>query len=372
MKKKLAQRIRIFAFIPRTSIGVIMLCLAAFGQSDRGTITGTITDPAGAVVANAPIKVLNAATGATYQAASTATGNYTLSQLPTGIYELDLTVPGFKHYVRKNIEVPVAQTIRLDVALEIGAASDSVTVTEAAPLLKTESGELSHNVSTERMNSLPVLSIGATTAGLRNVYSSIQLIPGATYNADQTVRINGMVGNSQSMLIEGQDASNRIYSQNQSTIQPSVDSVQEVAIQTSNFAAEFGQAGGGVFNLTMKSGTNQYHGTAYDYFVNEALNAGQSWTDDGSGGHLRNRQRRNDWGFTFGGPIRIPHVYNGRDKSFFLFNFERYQEDNLITNRISSVPTAAYRAGNFATARLTRNLCPAATPNCDPLGRPII
>ena len=355
----------------KTTLILSLLCVIASGQSDRGTITGTISDPAGAVVPGAPIEVHNVATGATFQAGSSQTGNYTLAQLPTGTYEMELTVPGFKHYVRKNIEVPVAQTIRLDVVLEVGATSDSVTVTDAAPLLKTESGELSHNVATERLNSLPVLSIGSTTAGLRNVYSSIQLIPGATYNADTTVRINGMIGNSQSVLIEGQDASNRIFSQNQSTIQPSVDSVQEVAIQTSNFAAEFGQAGGGVFNLTMKYGTNQYHGTAYDYFVNEFLNAGQSWTDDGSGNLLRNRQRRNDWGFTFGGPIRVPRVYNGRDKTFFLFNFERYQEDNLITNKIVTVPTLQYRLGNFAAARLTRNLCPAATPNCDPLGRPI-
>src|SRR5579871_2359503 len=350
-----------------------VFCLfAAFAQSDRGTITGTIIDPAGAVVAAAPIEVRNVATGATYQAASTPTGNYTLAQLPTGTYEMSITVPGFKRYVRQNIEVPVAQTIRLDVTLEVGANTESVTVSASAPLLKTESGELSHNVETERLNNLPVLSIGSTTAGLRNVYSSIQLIPGATYNADATVRINGQLANSQSMRIEGQDASNRIYSQNQSTIQPSVDAVQEVAIQTSNFAAEYGQAGGGVFNLTMKSGTNQFHGTGYEYFVNEALNAGQSYTSDGSGHHLRNRQRRNDWGFTFGGPVWIPHVYNGHDKTFFFFNLERYQEDNLITNRIITVPTAAYRAGNFGTALLGRNLCPAATPNCDPLGRPII
>src|SRR5258708_3850599 len=128
-------------------IGFAVLCSAVLGQSDRGTITGTITDPAGAVVASAPIDIRNVAPGATYQAASTATGNYTLAQLPTGGYEMSLTVPGFKRYVRKNIELPVAQTIRLDVTLEVGTASDSVTVTEAAPLLKTESGELSHNVT---------------------------------------------------------------------------------------------------------------------------------------------------------------------------------------------------------------------------------
>lgn len=356
----------------KVTVVLATLCLVVFGQSDRGTITGTVVDPAGAVLIDVPIEVRNVDTGATYQAATTATGNYTMPQLPTGKYEMTVTATGFKRYVRQSIELPVAQTIRIDVALELGTSTESVTVTDTAALLKTESGELSHNVATDRLNNLPVLTIGATTAGLRNVYSSIQLIPGATFNSDQTVRVNGMIGNSQSMRIEGQDSSNRIYSQNQSTMQPSVDAIQEVAIQTSNFAAEFGQAGGGVFNLTMKSGTNQYHGSAYEYFVNEFLNAGQPFTDDGNGNLLRNRQRRHDFGFTFGGPIDIPKVYDGHDKTFFFFNFERFREDNLITNRIISVPTAAYRNGDFATARLTRNLCPAANPGCDPLGNPII
>ena len=103
-----------------------------------------------------------------------------------------------------------------------------------------------------------------------------------------------------------------------STTEPSVEAVQEVAVQTSNYAAEFGQAGGGLFNFTMKSGTNQFHGSGYDYFVNEALNAGTPFTNDGNGHLLRPRQRRNDYGFSVGGPVWIPKVYNGHDKTFLL------------------------------------------------------
>src|SRR3954467_11812122 len=181
----------------RLSILALGLSLAAFAQSDRGTITGTIIDPAGAVVAAAPIEIRNVENGAVYQAASSATGNYTLAQLPAGQYELSVSVAGFKKYVRRSLVVGVAQTFRVDVTLEVGSAAESVTVTEAAPLLKTESGELSHNVTTDRMNNLPVLTIGATSSGLRNPYSAMQLIPGTSFTSDSVVRVNGMIGNSQ-------------------------------------------------------------------------------------------------------------------------------------------------------------------------------
>src|SRR5579871_1591099 len=157
----------------------VFLCAGALAQSDRGTITGTIADPAGAIIANAPVEVRNAETGATYQVAASATGNYVV-QLPAGNYELSVLVPGFKKFVRQNLAVPVAQTLRIDVTLEIGSNAESVTVTEAAPLLKTESGELSHNVATETLNSLPVLGIGASAgvAGIRNPYAVLQVLPG--------------------------------------------------------------------------------------------------------------------------------------------------------------------------------------------------
>jgi hypothetical protein len=143
----------------------------AFAQNDRGTITGTVADPAGAVVANAAIEAKHVDTGALYQAASTETGNYTLAQLPAGQYELSVTVAGFKKYVRQGLTVQVAQTLRIDVALEVGAASESVTVQADASLLKTESGELSHTIPTARLDELPVLGIGAQSAstwGIRN------------------------------------------------------------------------------------------------------------------------------------------------------------------------------------------------------------
>ena len=350
-----------------------LLVLSAFAQSDRGTITGTVSDPSGAVVANAPISAKQLETGATFEAGTSATGNYTLSQLPTGTYELTVTVPGFKRFVRQNLALPVAQTLRIDVVLEVGSNAEAVTVTEAAPLLKTESGELSHNVTTESMDNLPVLGIGAAAsgAGIRNPYAVLQLLPGADWRPDTSIRLNGMPSNTEAMRIEGQDSTNGlIYTQ--SMTQPSVDAIQEFAVETSNFAPEFGQVGGGYFNVTMKSGTNTYHGSGYEYFVNEALNAGTPFTNDGHGHLVRNRQRRNDFGFTLGGPVLIPKIFNGHDKLFFFFNFEQYRETVINSTTPTTVPTLQYRAGNFTQALTGRNLCPTTNTGCDPLGRPIM
>ncbi len=337
----------------------LLAAVAAFAQSDRGTITGTVTDPAGAVVPNASLEAKNVQTGAVYQAASTQTGNYTIAELPVGQYTLTATAAGFKKYSHENLTVPAAQTIRVDVALQVGSASESVTVSAEASLLKTESGEMSHNVNVERLDELPILGTGSSQAGssgIRNPYAVTQLVPGALWTANNTVRINGAPGNSQALRIEGQDATLGFANWASQESQPSVDAIEEFAVQTSNYAAEFGQAGGGLFNVTMKSGTNDFHGTAYDYFVNEALNAGQPFTNDGKGHLLRPVARHNDYGFTVGGPVWIPKVYNGHDKTFFFFNWEQYLESNFINNQFLTVPTDAYRNGDFSGLLTGRTL----------------
>ena len=347
---------------------LVSLCvsvIAAFAQTDRGTITGTISDPAGAVVPGAVVTAKNSDTGETYQVGTSATGNYTLGQMPVGTYGVTVTVPGFKSSVRPGIIVSVAATVRVDFTLEVGAASESVTVEAAAPLLKTESGELSHTVDTSRMDNLPIYTLTGTGNGIgniRNPLAATELLPGASFQGDTELRINGMPSSTAAIRIEGQDATNGMWRQLTQATQASVDSIQEVAVQTSNFDAEYGQVGGGYFNFTMKSGTNQIHGSAYDYLDNTALNAGTPFTNDGHGNLLRNAVHRNDFGGTIGGPVVLPH-YNGRDKTFFFVNFEQFRENQFIVNGVSNVPTAAYRAGDFAGATF-----PFPTPP-DPLNR---
>ncbi len=300
------------------SVCLLFALRVAFAQGDRGTITGTVSDPAGAVVAGAAIEAREVETGVVSQAVSTSTGNYTVSQLPAGSYELTVAVPGFKKYVRQNLLLQVAQVLRIDVSLEVGAATESVTVSEAAPLLKTESGELSHNVSTDTVDNLPILGIGSSMAGssaIRNPQAVAYLLPGAYVAPNSQMRVNGAPGNTASYRLEGQDASNGQVPATQAQVQPSVDAIQEVTVQTSNFSAEYGQVGGGFFNYTMKSGTNQLHGSVYDYFVNEAFNANTPWVN------AKPVSRRHDYGATVGGPVVLPKIYNGHDKTFFFFNW---------------------------------------------------
>jgi hypothetical protein len=358
---------------------LFLVCGNTFAQSDRGTVTGTIADPAGAVVAGAKVEARNVDTGTVYEVASTGTGNYTLSQLPAAAYELTVTVSGFKKFIRENLVVSVAGTLRVDVTLEVGATTDSVTVTEAGTLLKTDSSELSHNMTTDRVDNLPVINLGfgAGVGNVRNPLQAINLIPGSAFANDNTLRVNGMPANTQSIRIEGQDATNGQHREFNQVTQASLDAIQEVTVQVSNFAAEYGQAGGGYFNYTMKSGTNSFHGSGYDYFVNEILNAGRPFTDAGvsnslkAGQHIRDTQRRNNYGVTFGGPVVIPKLYNGHDKTFFFFNFEQFRESQTVASGLTTVPTLAYRRGDFSAATINP-LTIGGQPAIDALGRPLI
>jgi outer membrane receptor protein involved in Fe transport len=345
-----------------------------FAQSDRGTITGTVSDPAGAVVATAPVEARNTDTGATYPVATSATGNYTIAQLPAGTYELSVTSAGFKKFIRTGLTVQAAQTIRIDATLEVGSATDSVTINAEAPLLKTESGELSNTIATQTLDTLPLLSIGTNSSGIRNPFNMVALLPGAYYQPSPpftgpVVRINGSPSGSETLLIEGMNATNILGQGANQQNQPGMDSIQEWTVQTSNYSAEFGQAGSSVMNVTMKSGANQYHGSLYDYFQNEYLNAGQPFTTSGNGHLLRPTNRQDDYGFTLGGPVRIPKVYNGRDRTFFFFSWEQFLRNQNFLPGAFSIPTAAYRNGDFNAAIAAagdRNL------GTDPLNRLIL
>jgi len=341
---------------------LILLCLlavSAFAQTNLGTITGTINDPAGAVVPNAPIEAKNTATGAVYPAASSATGNYTIAQLPLGTYELSVTVMGFKKYTRTGITVEAFGIYRIDPVLEVGATTESVLVEAASPLLKTESTEVSYNIPTNTLDDLPILTLSGAPPGffnssglgnIRNPLAALQLMPGTDFATDNTLRVNGMPSSSQTINVEGQDASNGFWKQLTQANQQGADAIQEVTVQTSNYAAEYGQAGGGYINYTMKSGTNQFHGSGFDYFTNTVLNAGLPFTIDSVNPNynVRNPIHQNDYGFTLGGPIKIPKLYNGHDRTFFFFSFEQFRQNNFTTTGFTQVPTQAERNGDFS------------------------
>src|SRR6185437_7095713 len=180
-------------------IVLLFSACAAFGQTG-GTITGVILDPAGAVVPNAPVEVKNVETGVALQAATSATGNYTLNELPAGTYEVNVTVTGFKKYTRTGITVQQLQTTRVDATLAVGSATESVTVTDVAPLLKTETGDASRNVTTETQDELPMGQIGAVRVSTQAVLT----IPGVNGGLT-SISINGTPAASERIRIDGLD-----------------------------------------------------------------------------------------------------------------------------------------------------------------------
>jgi len=301
----------------KLTIGVLSVS-AALAQSDRGTITGTISDATGAIIANASIQAKNVATTQVYPGASTATGKFTIGNLPPGDYQMTVQVQSFKKYLRKGLSVAPLQTIRVDIALEVGSNAETVTVTAQATLLTTEGGQLITNVTNDRLNNLPLLGIGpqtASAAGIRNPWVVAQLVPGAQFSMAPAgfsggipqITVNGAPTTTSAFRVEGMDSGNNgTLASYTFQVQPSAEAIEEITIQTGNFAAEFGTTGGGVFNASMRSGANQFHGSLYDYNVNEAYNASQPYTG------LLNKARRNDYGGSLGGPVRISNVQRRR------------------------------------------------------------
>jgi len=348
----------------RFSLAIVtfILCAAVgYSQTALATVTGTVTDSTGAVIANAPITLKNLENGQVYTGASSDTGNFTLTQLPIGDYDLTVALSGFKTYAHSKFHLAANQTMREDIALQIGQASESVTVTSEATLLKTENSEVTQNVTLSQLNNLPILIVGATGEGIRDPFQAVRLVPGVRYAAGAnigaggapavvtTMVINGTPANSYGTRLDGMTmnpTSPRLLGAQMQT-QPSVDALQEVAIETSNFAAEYGAAGGAMVNMVTKSGSNQYHGGAYDYGTNEALNAHQPYLG------TRSNVRQQDSGFTLGGPVRLPKVYNGTNRTFCFWSYEEFDQKGLVITS-NSVPTAAYRGGdvsNLITAR---------------------
>jgi hypothetical protein len=371
----------------KVAVYLLLFAVSADAQTDRGAISGTISDPSGGVVTNADIEAHSRDTGGTFRAATTNTGNYVLVSIPAGTYEVSVTASGFKKFVRPGIVVQVAETVRVDATLELGDASETITVNETTPLFKSESAEVSHQIDYKYADELPLFTTngtgGATSTGnIRDPLNTLNLLPGAVQATDNVLVVNGLPNSSQTIMVEGMDATNGMWRQLTQVTQQGVDAIQEVSVQTSNFAAEYGGAGGGYLNFTMRSGTNQYHGTAYDYFVNEALNAGLPFSAKCNGqndcgavtnsGHIKNIVRRNDYGFTLAGPVRIPKVYNGKDKTFFFFNFEQFRQSTITNNGIATMPIAPYQSGNFAAAEAfgPSPFCPDAANCFNPISAP--
>jgi len=340
----------------RLVLALTFAALPALPQNVTGTISGFVRDPSGAVVPSANITVTNLGTSATFQASSDDTGAYTLRTLPVGVYDLAAEVSGFKKYQTRGIRLQVNEIARVDVNLAVGTAAETVTVSSQAVTIDTTTSTLKAVVDQKRIEELPLngrnatqlmrLIVGVTNDPNANVTS------GTTYPGTNPVSVNGGRSNTTNFVLDGAQ-NNDVYSNAPSPL-PNPDALQEFSVQTNNFSAEFGRQSGGVVNAITKSGTNEIHGSAFEFLRNQALNATNFFSPVVNGNKLQDGLKRNQFGGTLGGPVVIPKVYNGKDKTFFFVSHQSTIIKRAPVSAQRVVATAAQKNGDFSA--LTRAL----------------
>jgi hypothetical protein len=342
----------------------VILTLAAvsitplFGQAIYGSVVGTITDQSGAALRGATVTLTNTATGERHQAQSGAGGEYQFLNLVPGAYRVEVEQSGFKKATRENIEVTVSGTIRADVSMQLGEVNQTVEVNAAAPLLQTENANLSQVVNTRSVEELPVNG--------RNIMNLTALVPGVVPQgttsgnaltgknifAAGNYQIGGGMANQGAVYYDGVPANSALG--NLVNMAPSPDAVSEFRVQTNSNSAEYGRYSGGVINISSKSGTNEFHGAAYEYFRNTDLNANLFFSNATGQGKAPFHQ--NQYGLDGGGPIK-------KNKIFFFAGWEAYAS-RQGANYIGTVPLPAMYSGDFSGYR---NASGAAIPIYDPL-----
>lgn len=358
---------------------VITAC--ALAQINQGSISGNVLDPSGAVVSGAKITATGTATGSKYQTVSTSAGAFRISSMSPGSYDVTVSAIGFKSAIEKGVVVQVGTISALDVKLETGVVSESVSVEADAPSIQTESSEVGTVVTAKQVLDLP-LALGSVVQAMRSPEAFVFLTPGTTgpgTSSGAGGTFESKISGSQTYATEVQlDGASTFRSENGSSFDetaPSVEALGEFKITTSTLPADLGRTTGGIESFSTKTGTNSVHGSAYEIFRNEDLNANSFFnnhqlsqlTDPAARqGFQRPKDRQNDYGLTFGGPVWIPKLYNGRDKTFFFFSWEQYREaQGGVTN--SRVPTALERQGIFTETLNTANVL--GTNACD--GTPV-
>jgi hypothetical protein len=337
---------------------LILACQGSllYGQIGRASITGVVHDATGAVLPGATIKVTNAGTGVVYEGTSNEVGNYTVSSLPVGDYSVSFTAKGFKEYLQKGFTLISGQIVRLDPSLALGQAQDQITVTTEAPLLQTESSQASESVSAQVFADLP-LSFGGQ--GRNMAVFADKLVPGVR-GSSYGVSIQGNPGASAGILIDGMTNLAGFLPGDFGEASVSPEAIQELTVLTGNVSAEQGRQSGGTLSFTLKSGGNSPHGSVFYYLRNEVLNA-NNWNNNlylaadptfsksTTASFKRPLDRRKDYGFTAGGPIYIPKIYDGRNRTFAQFTMERFNTATTGPGSLSwSVPQPEMWKGDLS------------------------
>ena len=300
----------------KLALGVVLLNSLVFAQAPVGgaALNGTITDPSGASIAGAKVTATNASTGLNRTTSTTNAGLFSFPDLPVGSYELSVEQSGFKTAKRTGIALAVGSVATLDIALEIGATQETVSVTSEVPVVEATRSQTSTVVTTQAVADLPING--------RNFLDFTVLTPGVSRDATRTgdLSFGGQRGTSNSLLVDGSDANNIFFGQSsgragtgRNPYSFSQDAVQEFQVNTNGYAAEIGRAGGGVINVITKSGTNDFHGTAFEFFRDKAMNA-NSWENNRRGIPKR-AYHFNQFGGNLGGPV-------WKNKLFFFFDYD--------------------------------------------------
>ena len=336
----------------------------AFGQVDEGSITGTVTDTTGALIPGAQVTLVNTDQGITMQTRTSATGGYTFSPVRIGHYTIKVTGKGFETTTQTNLTVQVAQVLQVNVTMKAGAATETVEVTSAPPLLQTEEASVGQVIDQQEVNALPLngrnftflaqLGAGMQTpqADTRGNAGSGAFSANGERPAQNNYLLDGVDNNSDN--VDFLNGTNYV-------ILPPIDAIQEFKVQTGDYSAELGRAAGAVLNATVKSGTNSLHGDVWEFFRNDKLDAAD-WFEDNSTTPIKGEYRLNQFGGTIGGPII-------KNKIFFFGDYEGKRRVQG-TSFTSSVPTLAERSSNFQNLQdiLTQQAGAART---DILGRSI-
>jgi hypothetical protein len=346
---RLQNRIR---FIVACQIGFILIA-SLVAQEITGNISGTVTDPSGSVIPSANVTATNTGTGVARTTQSTSAGVFFLNNLPVGNYKLSIESTGFKRYEASNIRLDVNDRLNFSIKMEIGAVSEAVEVSAASVQLQTETAEVSNLIGAAQTQALPLNG---------RVFSQlVELVPGVVsdggrigggtgLSSDTSVSVNGNQSNSNLWLIDGQNNMD-IGSNAGNVVTPPLDALEEFKVLRNNFSAEFGQVTGGVINVVTKSGTRDFHGSVYEFFRNDKLDATDFFLN--SSGTPKSELRYNNFGYTFGGPFWIPGLYNkDKSKDFFFASYEGRREvrGNVATD---NVPTVRQRQGILDPGCLT-------------------
>ena len=334
---------------------LLLACAApVLAQSDRGALTGTVTDPSGALVANAKVTATNLNSGEVREVTTTDEGNYILPEMKADPYRITVEAAGFKTAAIENIQIAVQVTRRADITLEIGVVSDVVTVSSDTTALQSDTPVRQTNVTERQVKELPLL-VSAESAGrspLAFIFldSTVTTGSGTGTNASN-FRVSGGQSLGTEILIDGAATRRTQKGTFFTEVAPGPNAYQEFTLSTSNYSAEFGNSSGGIVNFTLKSGGNEVHGEVYDLWHNDALNA-NSFLNNAQG-LPKNRDHQHNFGGNIGGPIYLPRFgeggktyLSGKNRAFFFFNFEAYrfaQGENVLV----SVPTLRMRQGDF-------------------------